>query len=311
MTAERPRCPRLNLQRFSNSRFAVSLMLTLSQLMPRWVGQQLVGLVARLIVCRRQRPMVQAIRANQWVLSGQKLTAPELDARACQVIQASGSALFDHYHNLRAPRSARRMVQFTPHMLDVIAERQQGQHGAVFVASHTGSFDLAGMALVQAGLKFLVLSFPQPPGGYQLQNELRRLSGIEIMPLNIEALQAARQRLQSGGTVLTGLDRPWPESTHHPRFFGRPTALPVAYIPLALRNKAPVYFVYCLSQPKGKYLLDCSEPIWLESYPDRDTEIIANAEKILRLAEEVLQAHPEQWAMTYPLWPESLDQIPS
>ncbi|HNT55307.1 MAG TPA: hypothetical protein PKG95_11380 [Anaerolineaceae bacterium] len=311
MTASSPHRPRINLQRFSNSRFAVSLMLTLSQLMPRWLGRRLVDLVARLIVCQRETAMVQAIRANQWVLSGGTLSAAELNARACQVIRSSGNALFDHYHNVRTPNRARHMVQFTPHMLEIIAERKQARQGAVFVAPHTGSFDLAGMALVQAGLKFLVLSFPQPPGGYQLQNELRRLSGIEIMPLTMEALQSARQRLQNGGTVLTGLDRPWPESTHRPRFFGRPTALPVAYIPLALRNKVPVYFVYCLSQPKGRYVLNCSEPIWLQSHPDRDTEVIANAEQILRLAEAVLSAHPEQWAMTYPVWPETLDQIPS
>jgi KDO2-lipid IV(A) lauroyltransferase len=297
-----------DVQRFSNGRVAVGLMLTLSQVTPRWLGHALIDWVTRSILCRRRSIAQQAIRANQWVLSGGTLSPAELDRRVCQVLRFSGRALFDHYHNLRAPQRVQRLVSFSARLQTLLAERQQQRNGAVFVGPHTAAFDLAGLALAQAGLRLLVLSFPQPPSGYQLQNELRRLSGIDVMPFTVDALRAARQCLQNGGTVLTGVDRPWPDATYRPHFFGRPAALPVSYVPLALRNQVPLYVVWCWAQSDGSYQVDCSEPIWLQSHPNRETEILVNAETVLRVVEKVLQAHPEQWSMTYPVWPEVLDE---
>ena len=298
-----------SVERLSNGRLAVGLMLTLSQVTPRWLGYLLIDWVTRGLLCRRRSAMLQSIRANQWVLSDGTLSPTELDRRVCQVLGFSGRALFDHYHNLRAPLRVQRMVVLSARLQALLAERQQARSGAVFVGPHTGAFDLAGLALAQMGLRLLVLSFPQPPSGYQLQNELRRLSGVEIVPFTVEALQRARQWLQAGGTVLTGLDRPWPDATYRPLFFGRPASLPVTYIPLALRNHVPVYVLWCLAQPDGTYVVDCSEPIWLRSYPDRETEILSNAQVVLSIVEEVLRAHPEQWSMTYPVWPEVLEQL--
>jgi lauroyl/myristoyl acyltransferase len=39
-------------------------------------------------------------------------------------------------------------------------------------------------------------------------------------------------------------------------------------------------------------------------------EIEKNAEKVLKAAEPFIRAHPEQWAMTYPVWPFALKQMP-
>jgi lauroyl/myristoyl acyltransferase len=46
--------------------------------------------------------------------------------------------------------------------------------------------------------------------------------------------------------------------------------------------------------------------------PDEDPvkEIEKNAEKVLKAAEPFIRDHPEQWSMTYPVWPFALDEMP-
>jgi KDO2-lipid IV(A) lauroyltransferase len=169
---------------------------------------------------------------------------------------------------------------------------------------------LAGAALALNGLCFQTLSFPNVNDGYAWQNRIRRHLGLEVTPLSMSSLQLARERLQKGGTVLSGLDRPHPGSNYMPRFFGRPAALPVFHVRLGLRTHCPIYVVAVLTQPDGKYYLDCSEAIWMQPHPNANTEIITNAEKVLLAGEVFIRKAPEQWAMTYAVWPEVINAIP-
>jgi lauroyl/myristoyl acyltransferase len=126
--------------------------------------------------------------------------------------------------------------------------------------------------------------------------------------MSVSSMREAEQRLRDAGMVLTGLDRPLPGSKYTPRFFGKPTALPVSYIAMAIKNNVPVAVVCCYSDGK-RYVLDASEMIEMVAFPDRQEEIEHNAERVLIEAEKMILAHPEQWFMYYPLWPDLDDSI--
>jgi hypothetical protein len=65
-----------------------------------------------------------------------------------------------------------------------------------------------------------------------------------------------------------------------------------------------------LWKPDGKYHFMFSEPIEMQPHPDRRTEIIQNAENILRVAEGFISQDSSQWEMTFPVWPEAMNEVP-
>ena len=72
----------------------------------------------------------------------------------------------------------------------------------------------------------------------------------------------------------------------------------------------PIIVFATLKQPDGKYHLLFSDPIEMQPHPDKHTEIILNAEAILQVAEGFIRQDPAQWSMTFPVWPDILDQVP-
>jgi phosphatidylinositol dimannoside acyltransferase len=179
----------------------------------------------------------------------------------------------------------------------------------VVVCPHLSNFELMGYALAISDVKVQVLSYPDPVATYKWQNQLRQREGIIVTPLSLSAFRQARQRLREGGSILTGLDRPLEKGYHEkyqPTFFGHPAHLPVTYVRMALEANAPVYVFAATYQPDGKYCLEGSQPIWMESKDDLETEILVNAHQVLAVAEEMIKKYAEQWAMFYPVWPEFL-----
>jgi phosphatidylinositol dimannoside acyltransferase len=300
---------KMNLQTILNSALGVGTSLILGQIIPEKMAYRFVNYVSRRIASNPERIMVKATRANQWVIAGENISTEELDRRTLAVFGSIGCSLFDFYHNLHKPEKIKDLVVFTPRFHKVFQERLDGKHGAIFIATHTSAFDLGGAALALNGLCFQTLSFPNVNDGYAWQNRIRRRLNLEVTPLSMSSLQLARERLQNGGTVLSGLDRPHPGSAYKPRFFGRPAALPVFHVRLGLRNDCPIYVVGTNTQPDGNYVIDCSEPIWMQSDPDPYKEIIKNAEKVLLAGEVFIRNAPEQWAMTYPVWPEVMNAV--
>jgi len=300
----------MDLQPLFISRLGIGLALILGKSIPTGAAYRIADLVAASITSQRKAKMVQAIRANQWVVSQGKLSADDLDQAARATVCMAGRCIYDFYRAVNRPDDILRRVSFSPEFESYLQEGLQKKQGALLVATHTSNFDLAGQAIALHGLRYQALSYPRPPRGYQWQNRLRSTNGVEVTPMSKSALQKAKENLKNGGVVITGLDRPLPESKYRPRFFGRPAAMPVAHIHLALQTKVPIIVVACHTKPDGSYVLQASKKIWMRPCPDLYTATVENAEKILSVAEAFILQAPRQWSMFYPVWPEVLDEVP-
>jgi lauroyl/myristoyl acyltransferase len=75
---------------------------------------------------------------------------------------------------------------------------------------------------------------------------------------------------------------------------------------MAMEAKAPVIVVAATSQPGGRYMLEATDPIWMEPQDELEKEIIHNANRVLKEAEEIILRYSNQWAMFYPIWPKFL-----
>lgn len=297
----------MDLTSISNSKWATGLVLGVGKVMPPAIGHRLARRTAARISANADDPMVQAVRANQWMASRGTLTGSGLDDAVAQAFEYSGRFLYDLYHVMDDPDALMDMVVEDDTFERVLAEDRERPH--VYAGVHLGNFDLIGRALGYRGWKQQLLSVADPNGGYQWQNEMRSQYGFDVTPVSIEALKQAARRLADGGSVTTGLDRPLLDAKQFPCFFGRPSPVPLLHIRLAMRAKVPVVVISALLGEDGKYRLQASEPLEMESGRDTASAMILNGERALREAERLIENAPRQWAMPHAVWPDIVGTV--
>jgi lauroyl/myristoyl acyltransferase len=134
---------------------------------------------------------------------------------------------------------------------------------------------------------------------------------MNLIPASVAAFRQALKHLQRGGMVLTGIDRPVEQPDPHPRFFGRPSALPLHHIFLALKARVPIMITATYLQPDGRYHVFASEPIEMEVCPNEEKTMLHNAEKVLSVAETFIRRSPRQWSVPLPVWPQVVEVVSS
>lgn len=292
----------MDFESLSNSRLGIGLALAVSRAMPQTLGYGIARAGARRLAANPDSPMVRAIRTNQWMASGRALAGPALDEAVRETIEMSGRFLYDIYHLPKDPAALVRMVVVDDVFERFLTETSNGPR--VVVGVHLGNFDLVGQALGASGFRAQVLSVADPNGGYQWQNEMRARNGLDMTPVTIESLKRAARRLADGGTVLTGIDRPVPASELQPRFFGAPANVPLLHIRLAMRASAPVVVISAMKRDDGLYELQASEPLAMTGSVKSADDVLVNAERALRVAEELITRSPRQWVMPHAVWPD-------
>ncbi len=299
----------MNLQTVINSRFGVSLAMGLCRILPPRMGYRFAYFLADRISGKRQVRIVRATRSNQWVVADEKISMKALNQLVSQTFRNAAYSIYNLYHHLGQSEKFQALIADTTHLDEIITHSQKKDQGLIIAGTHLGNFDLVSHAAALRGIKMIGLGWHQPGGGYRLQNRLRRKIGFDVYPASLASIRMAVDWLREKGTLITGLDRPVPESKYHPRFFNRPAALPVIHIQLALKTHTPVVVVGSRLLPDGKYMIEFSDPVVMETISDRIRELIYNAERCLVIAENFIRQTPDQWSMFYPVWPEVLDQI--
>jgi KDO2-lipid IV(A) lauroyltransferase len=290
--------------------FGTRLSLRVAQLLPNQVGYFAARQAGAFLSHWKRSAMVRSVMMNQWVIHGGRLSEGELMQHVHRTYAYQSRALFETYRYMDRPDRLGSLVSLSPRCRQVLNDQKNSRRGLVLLLPHLCGFDLGGFSLAQQGFPFLTLSYPNPPGGYQLQNELGRKHGMDVLPLSFSALKTARERLEKGGTVLTGLDRPYPESGYAPWFFGRPAPLPVSHIRMALKTHAAVRIIATLEGKNKDYIVDVSDEIPMLPDPDPHREVITNAERVLKEAEKFILFNPGRWVMFFPVWPEVAGEIP-
>jgi lauroyl/myristoyl acyltransferase len=300
---------RMDPQAIINSRLGVGLALGLGRGVPPRMGYPVARLAANVIAGRAHWDMVQAVRANQWVVSEGKLSGEQLDQAVQDTFNNTAKSIYELYHYLHDTEALLERVEFDDRILRFIELSRTREFSAVVVGVHLCSFDLVIHAAYKRGFNGLAITLPEVEGGYRWQMEIRERTGMEIRPASVAALHEAVHRLRNGGVVLTGLDRPMQGLKYHPVFFGRPAPLPLHHVQLALKAKVPVIVASAVRRKNGSHYLVISDPIRMQPYSDREEELIENAAKVFRAAEEMILRAPQQWAMFFPVWPQVLDEI--
>ncbi len=299
---------RIPFKNLVNQSIVIQLAMLLGKVLPRESGLKLASFIGTRLGSNKKNPMVKAIRANQWVIHNQALSKEELDELPKIVFRSAAKCTFDYFHFLTRPESLNELIDFSSEAQSTI-ERIRNNKPCMVVCPHLSNFDLMGYVLALNDVKVQVLTYPNPRGSYKMQNQLRESLGIMVTPMSLSAFRQARKRLAEGGSILTGLDRPLNSNQiekYKPTFFGYEANLPVTYVRMAKEADAPVIIMTATSQPDGRYILEGSKPIWMESADDLEKEILNNANRVLGEAEVWIKKYANQWAMFYPVWPQFL-----
>jgi lauroyl/myristoyl acyltransferase len=293
-----------------NSPFGLGFANLVGRFTPSWLGYRIAINIANIISSRKSWRMVRATRGNQWVVHGEKLDGPALDKVVAENYRNIATSIFELYHNINDSQAFLKLVEPNPMAIQLVQRPEYSIRGLVVAGVHLGNFDMVFQMLGLASIHAVALTLPKMNAGYQKQREMRQKKGVRVLQASVGSLKYSVDYLKQGGMVVTGIERPDPSYPYRLKFFGRPAALPIHHIFLALKAKVPVIVAAAIKRPDGKYHFLFSDPIEMQPHPDRHTEIVLNAEAVLRVAERFILQDPTQWAMTFPVWPEVLECLP-
>ena len=300
----------IDLQSIMYSRFGLSLLSFIGRVTPPSIGHRIAALVAGWVAAQRRSGLVRAIRTNQWVIRGASLDKEALDQAVDNNLKSIAHSLYSLHHYIHTIEAANHLVDLDPVSRGLVERLEFSEQGLMLAGLHLSNFDLILQSMCIQGLKALVLTIPDPQGGRRIEYEMRKRTGMNLVPASVSAMRQAVNHLERGGVVLTGIDRPVPDLKARPNFFGYPSSLPVHHIYLAMKAAVPVMIVAATLGTDGLYHVRTSEPIAMETYPDHEKGTLRNAERVLKEAERFILQAPEQWNMSLPVWPDLMDSVP-
>ncbi len=301
----------MDIQTIINSRFGVRTGMTIGKVFPPRMGYFISKLIIGLILKRRNSPINRSIRLNQWIIHDKQLNAEELDLQVKKVLTHGARCLYDFFHVFSDKEKLLSLAPLTPNAKKWIELTQNGKIGGFIAGPHMSNFDLVFLANGYRGLQGMVLTYEQPTSGYHIQNQIRELTGLEIVPINsADFYTRALNRMKNKGFVITGVDRPVQNKRHMMNFFGYPSPLPAGHIRMALEANVPITVVAPRMLPSGEYDIYISDPIEMIHKDNLIESIRINGEAVLKVIEKYILMAPEQWLMFYPVWPQFLDQLP-
>jgi lauroyl/myristoyl acyltransferase len=300
----------IDLQGIMYSRLGLSLLSFVGRMTPPSVGYKIAGLVAGWVAAQRRSGLVRAIRTNQWVIRGASLDKEALDQAVDNNLKSIAHSLYSLHHYIHNIEAANHLVELDPVSRGLAERPELSDQGLILAGLHLSNFDLILQSMCIQGLKALVLTIPDPQGGRRIEYEMRKRTGMNLVPASVSAMRQAVDHLERGGVVLTGIDRPVSDLKARPSFFGYPSSLPVHHIYLAMKAAVPVMIVAARLGTDGLYHVRTSEPIAMETYPDQEKGKLRNAERVLKEAEKFILQAPDQWNMSLPVWPDLMDSVP-
>jgi len=268
--------------------------------------------IGSILASRGNSPMVRNIMANQYVVSGETLSKPQLQQQTRETVRNVVRSLAEYFYYYQHPEEGKKVIVLSPSAEEALRDIVERKTPTILLGPHLGNFDLFGMSLTWLGVKPFVLSYPNPNNAYKAQNRIREAVGMSMNPISFSSFREAKKALNDGYCVITGLDRPLPEgeeAKYRPRFFGREAALPVFYCRMALETGANVRVACGVRREDGNYLIDATDPIPMEKRNDLIEENVLNAERVLRPTEDLIRGAKSQWSMFHPVWPEVLPVV--
>ncbi len=300
----------MSLVKRFNNKYLVLIGIKLCQWLPRKMALVLIEWFSAVIAGFKNSDLIKAVRSNQKVINqNESISATDLDNKTRAVLRHALTCYYDFFHNINDPEKLNSLCP-TADDLNKKFDDATKESGVLVIAPHISNFNLLFQVITAKGFQAKLLTLSTLYSAYGVINKIRSRAGAEIVPLDEgNFFSETVEYLKSGGIAVTAVDRPVPirRSKHRLNFFGKPSALPVGYISLALAANVPIIIVTTIMNPDGIYEFRFSEKIHLKKYQNKLDNMILNGEMVLKSIEEIIKQTPGQWLMYYPVWPDLID----
>jgi lauroyl/myristoyl acyltransferase len=192
-------------------------------------------------------------------------------------------------------------------------------NGVVVASMHFGSWEVGLAGWNKMGRKMALLAeVLRPAKLFDRVVGARSAQGVHVIPIDTEAmregdLQVARRLgaasmrevfkvLRSGGVVAMALDRDLIGNGEPMEFFGQPAPIPIGAVEIAIRAGAAVVPIVLFRDRYRVRAVVHPEIPYAQEQP-RDAEVRKTAQVLLRIFEQAIREHPEQWHVLDPIWP--------
>ena len=185
---------------------------------------------------------------------------------------------------------------------------QNQNRGVLILTPHLGNWEFGAPLLANRGFKLLVITLDEPdPALTEMRQAARAKWGIETLVIgkNPFAFVEIIRRLEAGASVALLMDRPPASSTTMVKLFGKPFAASVAAAELARASGCVLLPVYLPRVRKG-YAAHILPEIFYNRPALRSAESRQQlTQEIMRVFEQPIREHLDQWYHFVPIWPEA------
>ena len=175
--------------------------------------------------------------------------------------------------------------------------------GVIILGIHSGSWELASLALNSLGYGYNIVANEQPkvPRIDDLLIEYRTISGAKIIAPGTGVTRDIIRALQNNEIVSLGLDQGGKEGVPV-EFFGKTASFSTGALRLALKYKTPVCPVWTVRGPDGKNTVMILEPLTLEGVEDSEAGLKQALLQAAKVFEALLNDHPQEYLWFYKLY---------
>ncbi|MBF0490614.1 MAG: lysophospholipid acyltransferase family protein, partial [Candidatus Omnitrophica bacterium] len=174
--------------------------------------------------------------------------------------------------------------------------------GCIFLAIHSGSWELASLVGSMSEHPYNVVANDQPkaPKLNEFLNDYRRLAGAKVIPAGTATRDILRA-LQANEIVSLVLDQGGKGGVAV-EFFGKTASMSTGAIRLGLKYQTPVCPVWMERQPSGLHVLKVFPALKLESTDDWEKDVRDNIQRAVRIVEGLLRANPSEAMWFYKIY---------
>jgi len=189
-------------------------------------------------------------------------------------------------------------IEGKEHILNSLTENK----GAIFLAMHFGSWELASLSCAMFGHPYKVMVKPQKRFTKldDLLNYYRTCNGSVVLSRGIGTRDMLRS-LQNNEIIGMVVDQGGRDGVLVP-FLGRQASMSVGAIRLGLRYGVPICFSIIMRKEGPFHHLKIHPPLVLENTGDTEKDIVTNLMKIIPMMEEYIQRYPDEYMWFYKIW---------
>jgi KDO2-lipid IV(A) lauroyltransferase len=211
---------------------------------------------------------------------------------------------YNYYDLFRLPTLSPTQVEAMVHIVgweNVEAASSLGK-GLVMTSAHFGNIEIVLYAMLMRGLAITIpAERVDPPELYDYLASLRMSKGLKLIPVDGPMLELFRT-LRRGGVAGVAGDRNVTTEGMVVEFFGAPARLPDGHVRLALRTGAPLILGFSRRLGRDAYEAHFWPHFCIPDEGSEEERMAAGMAYVVRGLEKAISAHPEQWAVTVPIW---------